>query len=103
MHAYLIRAIALNSSCDSTHTPRTAKRDHLQIPVWIAIPIDRSTTLDNPVIFPTSPPSTIKMSDSGEVQAVQLPKEIAHLDNQPVLLFGKWSYEDVEIRDISLT
>ncbi|GLI81164.1 Protein SDA1 [Penicillium cataractarum] len=43
------------------------------------------------------------MSDSGDVQAVQLPKEIAHLDNQPVLLFGKWSYEDVEIRDISLT
>jgi hypothetical protein len=71
--------------------------------VWIAIPIDRSTTLDNPVTHYHHPPSTIKMSDSGDVQAVQLPKEIAHLDNQPVLLFGKWSYEDVEIRDISLT
>ncbi|KAJ5167431.1 Protein SDA1 [Penicillium canariense] len=45
------------------------------------------------------------MSDSGDVQTVTvLPKEIAHLgENAGVLLFGKWSYEDVEIRDISLT
>ena len=71
--------------------------------MWIAIPIDRSTTLDNPVTLSTTSPRQFKMSDSGDVQAVQLPKEIAHLDNQPVLLFGKWSYEDVEIRDISLT
>ena len=41
-----------------------------------------------------------------EVEAVQdsgvLPKEVA-AEVGAVKLFNKWSYEDVEIRDISLT
>ena len=47
------------------------------------------------------------MSDSGEVEvdtpAFQvIPKDIAK-DIGTVKLFNKWSYEDVEIKDISLT
>jgi small subunit ribosomal protein S5e len=48
------------------------------------------------------------MSDSGEieVEAVQgyqvLPKEVTD-EIGSIKLFNKWSYEDVEIRDISLT
>jgi small subunit ribosomal protein S5e len=48
------------------------------------------------------------MSDSGEieVETVQgyqvLPKEVTD-EIGSIKLFNKWSYEDVEIRDISLT
>jgi hypothetical protein len=49
------------------------------------------------------------MSDGGEeVQEVQsgnlpaLPKEVLEQQGQ-IKLFNKWTYEDVEIRDISLT
>lgn len=48
------------------------------------------------------------MSDSGEieVEAVSgyqvLPKEVTE-EIGSIKLFNKWSYEDVEIRDISLT
>lgn len=48
------------------------------------------------------------MSDSGEVEVEAisgyqvLPKEVT--DNiGSIKLFNKWSYEDIEIRDISLT
>ncbi|KAJ6160402.1 hypothetical protein N7470_003798 [Penicillium chermesinum] len=45
------------------------------------------------------------MSDNGDVEVASfqaLPKDV--LANQgSVLLFNKWSYEDVEVRDISLT
>ncbi|CAD0038714.1 unnamed protein product [Aureobasidium pullulans] len=48
------------------------------------------------------------MSDAGEIEVEQpqgypvLPKEVAS-EIGSVKLFNKWSYEDVEIRDISLT
>lgn len=49
------------------------------------------------------------MSDNGEVEVENpsgtwqvLPKEVA-AEQGTVKLFNKWSYEDVEIRDISLT
>ena len=48
------------------------------------------------------------MSDSGEVAVDNpastevLPKEVVS-EIGSVKLFNKWSYEDVEIRDISLT
>jgi len=47
------------------------------------------------------------MSDSGEVEVETsgyqvLPKEITD-EIGSIKLFNKWSYEDVEIRDISLT
>jgi small subunit ribosomal protein S5e len=49
------------------------------------------------------------MSDNGEVEVenpsgyAALPKDVlAEYGGQPKL-FNKWSYEDVEIRDISLT
>lgn len=46
------------------------------------------------------------MSDNGEVEvsavSQMLPKE-ALAEQGTVKLFNKWSYEDVEIRDISLT
>ena len=47
------------------------------------------------------------MSDNGEVEVeaptVQiLPKDVA-AEIGSVKLFNKWSYEDVEVRDISLT
>lgn len=49
------------------------------------------------------------MSDNGEVEVENpstsypvLPKEVTS-EIGTVKLFNKWSYEDVEIRDISLT
>jgi small subunit ribosomal protein S5e len=49
------------------------------------------------------------MSDSGEVEVESpsglfpvLPKDVQE-EIGSVKLFNKWSYEDVEIRDISLT
>jgi small subunit ribosomal protein S5e len=47
------------------------------------------------------------MSDSGEVEVATsaftvLPKDV-QAEIGSVKLFNKWSYEDVEIRDISLT
>jgi len=49
------------------------------------------------------------MSDNGEVEVENpsgtwqvLPKEV-QAEMGTVKLFNKWSYEDVEIRDISLT
>lgn len=47
------------------------------------------------------------MSDTGEVEVVSvtytvLPKEVTD-EIGSIKLFNKWSYEDVEIRDISLT
>lgn len=51
---------------------------------------------------------SIKMSDNGEieVEAVSgyqvLPKEVL-AEIGSIKLFNRWSYEDVEIRDISLT
>jgi small subunit ribosomal protein S5e len=48
------------------------------------------------------------MSDSGEIEVETvsgyqaLPKEIVS-EIGSVKLFNRWSYEDVEIRDISLT
>jgi len=49
------------------------------------------------------------MSDNGEVEVEtpqtnngMLPKDVA-AEAGSIKLFNKWSYEDVEIRDISLT
>ncbi len=47
------------------------------------------------------------MSDNGEVEVEApsyqvIPKEVA-AEIGTVKLFNKWSYEDVEVRDISLT
>jgi small subunit ribosomal protein S5e len=47
------------------------------------------------------------MSDTGEVEVETptfaiLPKEVAQ-EVGTVKLFNRWSYEDVEVRDISLT
>jgi small subunit ribosomal protein S5e len=48
------------------------------------------------------------MSDNGEVEVESpngypvLPKEVAQ-EIGTVKLFNKWTYEDVEIKDISLT
>lgn len=48
------------------------------------------------------------MSDNGEVEVENpsgyqvLPKEVTD-EIGTVKLFNKWSYEDVEVRDISLT
>ena len=48
------------------------------------------------------------MSDSGEVEVESpsgyavLPKDVVQ-EIGTVKLFNKWSYEDVEVRDISLT
>lgn len=47
------------------------------------------------------------MSDSGDVEVATaaypvLPKEVAE-EVGSIKLFNKWSYEDVEIKDISLT
>ena len=50
------------------------------------------------------------MSDNGEIEEVEvpsvesniLPKDVAS-EIGTIKLFNKWSYEDVEIRDISLT
>jgi hypothetical protein len=47
------------------------------------------------------------MSESGEVEVAQaafpvLPKEVS-AEIGSIKLFNKWSYEDVEIKDISLT
>jgi len=56
----------------------------------------------------TLPLHIAKMSDAGEIEVEQpqgypvLPKEVAS-EIGSVKLFNKWSYEDVEIRDISLT
>jgi len=53
-------------------------------------------------------PSIAKMSDNGEVEVENpsgyqvLPKEVTD-EIGSIKLFNKWSYEDVEIRDISLT
>ncbi len=50
----------------------------------------------------------VDMSDNGEVEVESpsgysiLPKEVTQ-EIGSVKLFNKWSYEDVEIRDISLT
>ena len=54
------------------------------------------------------PSITAIMSDNGEVEVENpsgyqvLPKEVTS-EIGSVKLFNKWSYEDVEIRDISLT
>lgn len=48
------------------------------------------------------------MSEAGEVEVVNpqalniLPKEVTN-EIGSIKLFNRWSYEDVEIRDISLT
>jgi small subunit ribosomal protein S5e len=47
------------------------------------------------------------MSDSGEVEVATaafpvLPKEVSD-EIGSIKLFNKWSYDDVEIKDISLT
>lgn len=48
------------------------------------------------------------MSDAGEVEVAPagvgtvLPKDVA-AEIGSIKLFNKWSYEDVEVRDISLT
>ena len=57
---------------------------------------------------PFSSPNTAIMSDAGEVEVESqqistiLPKDVAS-EIGSIKLFNKWSYEDVEIRDISLT
>jgi small subunit ribosomal protein S5e len=48
------------------------------------------------------------MSETGEVEVETsqfriLPKDVESEIGQGIKLFNKWSYEDVEIRDISLT
>jgi hypothetical protein len=55
------------------------------------------------------PSSPYRMSDNGEAEVsgsagnlTVLPKEVV-AEIGSVKLFNKWSYEDVEIRDISLT
>jgi hypothetical protein len=71
---------------------------------------------DGPIIrrFPainhfhrTSPITRTNMSESGEVEVVTaaypvLPKEVSD-EIGSIKLFNKWSYEDVEVKDISLT
>lgn len=76
---------------------------------------DERRLLDNPnanLALPavqfSLPQQTAIMSDAGEIEVEQpqgypvLPKEVAS-EIGSVKLFNKWSYEDVEIRDISLT
>ncbi len=52
--------------------------------------------------------SSLNMSDTGEVEVENpsgyqvLPKDVTS-EIGTVKLFNKWSYEDVEVRDISLT
>jgi len=61
-----------------------------------------------PIAKPGSLPfpfDTVNMSDNGDVEVAtftSLPKDVLANEGQ-VKLFNKWSYEDVEIRDISLT
>lgn len=46
------------------------------------------------------------MSDTGDIESpvyTSLPKDVRDQIGQGIKLFNKWSYEDVEIRDISLT
>jgi hypothetical protein len=55
--------------------------------------------------FPTNPSRTVNMSDNGDVEvafSTVLPKEVL-AEQGSIKLFNKWSYDDVEIRDISLT
>lgn len=71
------------------------------------------STLTN-VYKPTRNPPTVSvthlrdMSDNGEVEVEDpsgyqvLPKDVTD-EIGTVKLFNKWSYEDVEVRDISLT
>jgi len=53
--------------------------------------------------------TTANMSDNGDIEVeaapvyTALPKEVTEEIGQGVKLFNKWSYEDVEVRDISLT
>ena len=61
----------------------------------------------NSAILPPPTNTTAKMSDGEvEVEAPQgypvLPKDVTN-EIGTTKLFNKWSYEDVEIRDISLT
>merc|ERR1712187_436705 len=72
------------------------------------------TQRHRPSPFTNPSPSTtgaygVKMSDHGEVEVenptaayTMLPKDVL-AEMGRVKLFNKWSYEDVEIRDISLT
>ena len=68
-----------------------------------------TTAHDRNFKLPTvSRQTSIAMSDNGEVEVETpngyqvLPKEVTE-EIGTVKLFNKWSYEDVEIRDISLT
>jgi uncharacterized ferritin-like protein (DUF455 family) len=54
-----------------------------------------------------TPPKTKNMSDNGDIEVATaafpvLPKEVSD-EIGSVKLFNKWSYEDVEVKDISLT
>lgn len=69
----------------------------------------QSPLISQPSHPTTSPSLTVKMSDNGEVEVeapagnyAVLPKEVTS-EIGSTKLFNKWSYEDVEIRDISLT
>jgi len=59
-------------------------------------------------LTPSDTRETANMSDAGEVEVESqsgyavLPKEVTE-EIGSIKLFNKWSYEDVEIRDISLT
>ena len=62
-----------------------------------------------PSISNVSDSRAVKMSDNGEVEVEVptnsypvLPKDVTS-EIGSIKLFNKWSYEDVEIRDISLT
>jgi hypothetical protein len=67
-----------------------------------------STTTPTAHFPPSLPHHIAKMSDAGEIEVEQpqgypvLPKDVAS-EIGSVKLFNKWTYEDVEIRDISLT
>lgn len=95
-------------------TPPHLSEAHLQFPPRLTFTVDiqrppSTSSLDSLRRLSQSLPRhpTAIMSDTGDVEVEStafpvLPKEVM-AEQGSVKLFNKWSYEDVEIRDISLT
>ena len=88
-------------------SPRNLRQDRTQRPVAAKL-ISRSDITNSTLSTQTLVDLT-KMSDNGEVEVENpagnyavLPKDVT-AEIGSIKLFNKWSYEDVEIRDISLT
>jgi len=89
----------------SAHHRTKAKRESRKLAIYD----DSKEPYSQNFKLPTfSRQTSIAMSDNGEVEVETpngyqvLPKEVTE-EIGAVKLFNKWSYEDVEIRDISLT